>query len=492
MSTPSTRNTPGVRSFLLVAAIVTSSLAVATPAQAAAPSLELPFVCGTSWDGNSGDSNAHRNKEIDFNATGTKGDADKGKPVVAAAAGTVRWEGGENSDYGNYVEIDHGDGYSTLYAHLDQKSVGTGDTVQQGELIGTVGNTDGNSPGISAHLHFEFRNRGSGQSYPDYIRPASFHGNPFDYATGKETFVSQNCGTQTPPTMPGVSSVSRADGSIDVFAVTSDYRLKHRNFSAGKWSCWSTLPGNAKIKGDPAAVVSNNGNRIDVFAQGIDNRLKKLTWIAGQQWYDWADLGTYAITSSPAVTMRYDTGFDVFARNATNKIVYRHFSIADGWVNDWAGIGDNWSTVTATSAPAAVASADGTRMNVFTRAPDGSLLSVMWTSGAGWYNWADRGGNYVGRPAVTTRGGTSLDLYLRHNDSSLVQWYSPDGADFTTYKPQDFGGYITTSPTATTWGNQRMDVFSRNSNGDLIQKFWTAGNNWTPYIGLGPVGAPAC
>ncbi|WP_330273875.1 hypothetical protein OG205_45225 [Lentzea sp. NBC_00516] len=295
-----------------------------------------------------------------------------------------------------------------------------------------------------------------------------------------------------PSSMPGVSSVSRADGSIDVFATTTDYRLKHRNFSAGKWSCWSTLPGNAKIKGDPAAVVSGNGNRIDVFAQGIDNRLKKLTWIAGQQWYDWADLGTYAITSSPAVTMRYDTGFDVFARNAANKIVYRHFSIADGWVNDWSGIGDNWSTVTATSAPAAVASADGTRMNVFTRAPDGSLLSVMWTSGAGWYNWADRGGNYVGRPAVTTRGGTSLDLYLRHNDSSLVQWYSPDGADFTSYKPQDFGGYITTSPTATTWGNQRMDVFSRNSNGDLIQKFWTAGNNWTPYIGLGPIGAPAC
>jgi hypothetical protein len=476
---------------LLGLAMIASSVALAQPAHAAAPALELPFVCGTSWDGKSTGSSAHKNYEIDFNMTGTSGDEDLGKPVVAAAAGTVINEGDENSAYGNNLEIDHGGGYSTLYAHLDSKSVNKGDTVQQGELIGTVGNTD-DTPGLQAHLHFELRNRGSGQSWPEYIRPASFHGDPFDYSAGKETYVSQNCGTQAPATMPGVSSVSRADGSIDVFAVTSDYRLKHRNFSGGKWSCWATLPGNAKIKGAPAAVVSNSGNRIDVFAQGIDNRLKKITWVAGQGWYDWADLGTYTITSSPAVTMRYSTGFDVFVRNGNNKIMYRHFSIADGWVNEWSVIGGNWASVTATSAPAAVASADGSRMNVFTRAPDGSLLSLMWLNTQGWYNWADRGGNYVGRPAATTRAGNSVDLFLRHNDNSLVHQYSPDGADFTTYKPSDFGGYFTTSPTAVTWGNQRMDVFSRNGSGDLTQKFWTAGSDWTGYVGLGPVGAPAC
>ena len=295
----------------------------------------------------------------------------------------------------------------------------------------------------------------------------------------------------SPTSMPGLSSVSRADGSIDVFAVTSDYRLKHRNFSGGKWSCWATLPGNAKIKGDPAAVVSDG--RIDVFAQGIDNRLKKLTWTAPHGWYDWADMGTFAITSSPAVTKRFDTGIDVFARSSANKIVYRHFDIArSAWVNDWANIGGNSAAITATSAPAAVASADGTRMNVFTRAPDGSLLSLMWTSANGWYNWADRGMNIVGRPAATTRGGTGVDIFLRHNDNSLIHWYSPDGADFTTYKPSDFGGYFTTSPAAVTWGGQRMDVFSRNSAGDLTQKFWTPANAWTGYVGLGPVGAPPC
>jgi len=476
---------------LIGLAMIGSTVALATPAYAAAPSLELPFVCGTSWIGNSSGSSAHRNYEIDFNKTGTSGDGDLGEPVVAAASGTVRQTGDAGSAYGNYVEIDHGDGWTTLYAHLDTKAIGTGEAVGQGELVGTVGDTDG-SANISAHLHFELRDRGSGQAYPDYIRPAAFHGNAFNYSAGEETFVSQNCGTQSPTMLPGLSTVSRVDGSLDVFAVTSDNRLKHRNFTGGKWGCWATLVGNAKIKGDPAAVVSGNGSRIDVFAQGVDNRLKKLVWTSTHGWYEWADLGDYTITSSPAVTMRYSTGFDVFARNSANKIVYRHFGIADGWVNNWAQIGLNAASVTATSAPAAVASADGTRMNVFTRAADGSLLSLMWLNSANWYSWADRGGNFVGRPAVTTRAGNSLDLFLRHNDNSLIHWYSPDGVDYTTNKPSDFGGYFTTSPTAVTWGNQRMDVFSRNGSGDLTQKFWTATSDWTGYIGLGDVGVPAC
>ena len=182
--------------LILAFAVAASAVTFSAPAAQAAPDLELPFLCGSSWGGVSNESSAHRNNEIDFNMTGTSGNEDLGEPVLAAAAGTVRWEGGAQSAYGNYVEIDHGGGYSTLYAHLDTKSAGIGDTVRQGELIGTVGNTDGNSSGISAHLHFEYRNRGSGQSYPAYIRPASFHGDPFDYASGRETYVSQNCGTR--------------------------------------------------------------------------------------------------------------------------------------------------------------------------------------------------------------------------------------------------------------------------------------------------------
>ncbi|MEU4744810.1 hypothetical protein AB0G02_30710 [Actinosynnema sp. NPDC023658] len=290
--------------------------------------------------------------------------------------------------------------------------------------------------------------------------------------------------------LPGLSTISRSAGDLDVFAATSDGHLKHRNMDDGVWSCWATLPYNAKIKGDPAAIYSSG--RIDVFAQGIDNRLKKITWTSGYGWYQWADMGEYTVTSSPAVTSRSATGIDVFAKNAANKIVYRHYDTAQGWTTDWSNIGLNAASVTATSAPAAVANADGSRMNVFARATDGSLLSLMWTRDAGWYSWADRGGNFTGRPAASTRGGNSVDIFLRDHDDSLIHRYSPDGADWTTYAASDFGGHIFTSPAAVSMSGRRIDVFTRNSNADLIRKTWTSTNDWYDWAGHGAVGAPAC
>lgn len=62
-----------------------------------------------------------------------------------------------NLSYGNCIKIDHGNGYSTLYAHLDKVYVKLGQTVLQGQEIGYMGNS-GNSYG--GHLHFEVRKDG--------------------------------------------------------------------------------------------------------------------------------------------------------------------------------------------------------------------------------------------------------------------------------------------------------------------------------------------
>ncbi len=82
--------------------------------------------------------------------------APKGTPIYAAAGGTVIVSrvGGWNGGYGNYVVIDHGDGTQTLYGHLTSDSVSVGQSVSQGQPIGTVGNT-GKATGY--HLHFEVR-----------------------------------------------------------------------------------------------------------------------------------------------------------------------------------------------------------------------------------------------------------------------------------------------------------------------------------------------
>ncbi len=90
-----------------------------------------------------------------------------GTPIVAIDHGAVAhahygWNGG----YGNMVVIDHGNGFTSLYAHLSAISVKVGDRVRQGQLIGTMGST-GKSTG--SHLHLEIRLNGEQQNPLAYI-----------------------------------------------------------------------------------------------------------------------------------------------------------------------------------------------------------------------------------------------------------------------------------------------------------------------------------
>lgn len=85
--------------------------------------------------------------------------APTGTPVRAVGDGSVEFSGWQNG-YGNVVIIGHGNGKSTLYAHLSRKDVKAGQRVQQGQRVGAVGMT-GWSTG--PHLHFEFRVGGKHQ-----------------------------------------------------------------------------------------------------------------------------------------------------------------------------------------------------------------------------------------------------------------------------------------------------------------------------------------
>ncbi len=80
-----------------------------------------------------------------------------GTPVRAAAAGSVLTAAWNASGYGLCVVIDHGQGLTTLYAHLLETAVVAGDAVSAGQPIAQVGST-GNSTG--PHLHFEVRSKG--------------------------------------------------------------------------------------------------------------------------------------------------------------------------------------------------------------------------------------------------------------------------------------------------------------------------------------------
>ncbi len=83
--------------------------------------------------------------------TGLDFPADVGTQILAAAGGVVV-STALHPAYGNLVELDHGNGLQTRYAHVSKVLVKTGDLVKRGQLLALVGNT-GRSTG--PHLHFE-------------------------------------------------------------------------------------------------------------------------------------------------------------------------------------------------------------------------------------------------------------------------------------------------------------------------------------------------
>ena len=89
----------------------------------------------------------------------------QGTPIYAARSGkvTVATYGGT---YGYYVTINHGDGYSSLYAHMTHYTVSKGQTVKKGDVIGYMGST-GRSTG--PHLHFSIFYNGSSVNPMNYI-----------------------------------------------------------------------------------------------------------------------------------------------------------------------------------------------------------------------------------------------------------------------------------------------------------------------------------
>lgn len=87
---------------------------------------------------------------------GTDIAAPLGTEIHAAAAGTVCLAG-EQGSYGNLVQVDHGNGYVTCYAHCSELLVSEGDRVEQGQTVALVGST-GRSTG--PHCHFEIRWQG--------------------------------------------------------------------------------------------------------------------------------------------------------------------------------------------------------------------------------------------------------------------------------------------------------------------------------------------
>lgn len=91
--------------------------------------------------------------------------APTGRPIYATRAGTVSTASYQAGGAGNYVQINHGDGYRSIYMHMTHYVVGVGQYVSQGQVIGYCGSTGGST---GPHLHFGISYNGS------YVNPANY------------------------------------------------------------------------------------------------------------------------------------------------------------------------------------------------------------------------------------------------------------------------------------------------------------------------------
>ena len=94
---------------------------------------------------------------------------DAGTPVFAAAGGVVSFAG-SNGPYGNMIEIDHGNDFTTRYAHCSRLLVAQGEVVQRGRKIAESGST-GRATG--PHVHFEVRYRGVAQNPARFLQASA-------------------------------------------------------------------------------------------------------------------------------------------------------------------------------------------------------------------------------------------------------------------------------------------------------------------------------
>jgi len=89
----------------------------------------------------------------------------QGADVISVAAGVVTWSG-KRSGYGQMVEVNHGSGFSTRYAHNQTNLVKVGDVVKKGQTVAEMGSS-GRSTG--PHVHFEVYKHGRAVDPAAYI-----------------------------------------------------------------------------------------------------------------------------------------------------------------------------------------------------------------------------------------------------------------------------------------------------------------------------------
>jgi hypothetical protein len=215
------------------------------------PSFRVPFECGETWTGSAW--SGHKPYyAIDFNHY----PQDYGWKVTASSGGTVKlqpWASG----YGHYLIIEHGNGWSTQYAHLSSIMVKNNQRVSIGQVIGRVGNSGGHGAPMASHLHYEQRYNGNDTA-------VVFYGNQHVKYFSKIPYKVNCSGGSSPhPSYP--YSIGKICGSsyrqIDSHAIAGGKIVLAYSSTTGK-NCVATMKsGNFKTRTAMTTFVRTKAHR---------------------------------------------------------------------------------------------------------------------------------------------------------------------------------------------------------------------------------------
>jgi murein DD-endopeptidase MepM/ murein hydrolase activator NlpD len=447
------------------------------------------------------------------------------EPVLAAAPGTVAIAGTDsyNSGFGNTITIDHGNGFTTRYAHLSQISVQPGQSVGRGQQIGVSGNS-GNSTGPHLHFGLYITNpwtaidpwgwSGSGPDpWPADSGDYWLTGDPQDplpsaptsvIAAGEKGLVRVSW---NPPSYDGGSpvtsyAVTSSPGGVSVTVgggatsaqvsglrpgITYSFTVSAVNAAGGGPASaasngvvpapdgsWENLGGT--LTSAPASASWAPG-RQDVFVRGTDNALWHRWW-EGSGWSVWESLGG-VLRSDPAAAARGPGLLDVFVRGTDDALWHKRWD-GSHW-SDWIREGG-----TLTSGPAAAAW-DPSRLDVFVRGTDNALWHRGW-DGA-WGAWESWGGILTSGPAAASWQAKRLDVFVRGTDNALWHSWSDQGQ---RHPWESGGGILSAGPAAASPAPNQLDVLVLGSDNKLYRRRWL-GSWWTAWSGSdgGWTSAPA-
>jgi len=273
------------------------------------------------------------------------------------------------------------------------------------------------------------------------------------------------------------TSVSWANGRIDVFARGSDGGLWQKWYdvnTGGIWQPWAHLS-NATIHSAPTVSTMGPG-RLDIFTKGAGGDLMHY-WYAAGAWQTWESLGqpssSVYLTSSPAAVSWANGRIDVFARGSDGGLWQKWYDVNHGGWNSWARIGTGL-----TSAPS-VSSWKSERLDVFARGPNSEVLHYWFMKPQGWGS-ESIGGNVISNPASASWAEGRLDVFVQGRDGYMYQnWYdASQGGGWRGWHKFGFG--LSSNPSVSSWGPGRLDLFTKGTSSDL-QHFWFTNLSWSSH-----------